>query len=41
MGRSYYKELNEEIIKRIMLVKLEGKRKNSRPKTRCILWRRI
>jgi hypothetical protein len=27
MGRTCYKERNEESIKRVMLVKLEGKRK--------------
>jgi hypothetical protein len=36
MGRACYKEKNEEIIKRLMIVKPEGKRKKGRPRIRWI-----
>jgi hypothetical protein len=36
MGRTCYKEKNEEIIKRLMIVQPEGKRKKSRPRVRWI-----
>jgi hypothetical protein len=36
MGRTCYKRENEAIIKRLMIVKPEGKRKNGRPRMRWI-----
>jgi hypothetical protein len=32
---------HKDIIKRIMLVKAEGKRKEGRPRIRWMVWRRI
>jgi hypothetical protein len=32
---------NEDIIKRVMIVKPEGKRKNGRPRMRWMMWARI
>jgi hypothetical protein len=32
---------NEVIIKRLMIVKPEGKRKKGRPRMRWMVWRRI
>jgi hypothetical protein len=36
MGRE-----NEEIIKRLMIVKPEGKRQKGRPRMRGMVWKRI